>query len=126
LIRSANIAFSVNRLTEGVDDTSEEIFANRDRKELASRFALHAFGDVLSVTEKHDPDFTFLKVKGESGQSAGKFDHLVQLGVAESFDLSDSVTGFTDNADIGFFNGRRDVRDLGFQFLENAAHDKYW
>jgi hypothetical protein len=78
---------------------------------------------VFSVTEEHDTNFAFLKVEGESGESTGELDHLVQLCVAETFDFGDTVTGFTDDADIGLLNGSVDVVNLGFQFLENAAHD---
>ena len=37
--------------------------------------------------------------------------------------LGNRFTNLGIDTDVGFFNGRADVRDLGFQFLEDAAHD---
>ena len=78
---------------------------------------------MLPVTEEHNSHFTFLKVQSEAHQAAGEFNHFIQLRGAESFHFGDTVTSFTDDTDVGLLNGRFDVRDLGFQFLENAAHD---
>jgi hypothetical protein len=78
---------------------------------------------VLSVTEKHDTDFAFLEIECETGKSAGELNHLVQLGVTKTFNFCDTVTGFTDDTNVGLLNRSVDVVNLGFQFLENAAHD---
>jgi hypothetical protein len=78
---------------------------------------------VLSVTEKHDTDFAFLEIECETGKSAGELNHLVQLGVTKTFNFRDTVTGFTDDTNVGLLNRSVDVVNLGFQFLENAAHD---
>ena len=123
LVRCRDLTLAVDRLSESIDNPTEEIFTNGNRKKLSGRLALHPFGDVLSVTEEHDTNFAFLKVQCETGEPAGELDHLVQLCVTKTFNFRDTVTGFTDDTNVGLLNRSVDVVNLGFQFLENAAHD---
>ena len=74
------------------------------------------------LPKHHDPDFPFLKVQSEAKKISRKLNHLVQLHLAEALDLGNAITDFTDSADIGLCDPRRDVCDFLFQFLKDIAH----
>ena len=119
-------AFAVEGFAQGIDDAAEQAFAYRDGKEAAGGADFVAGLDAFSGTEEHAAHFSFFEVQRETEDPAGELDHLVEHHVAEAFDLGDAVADFTDNADIGAGDGGFEAGDLGFEFLEDRAHEWKW
>ena len=115
-------ALAIDRLAQGIDDAAEQCLTDRDGEQLAGGAAFVALFDGRIVAEQNHPDLVFLEVEGHAGDPATKLDHFIEHHVGEAFDLGDAIAHLTDNADVGFFDGRGDARDLLFEFLEDAAH----
>ena len=101
---------------------AENSLAYRNGEQLASGAALIAFLYGTVVAQKHNADFALFKVQGDARHAIGEIDHFVERNIGKAFHLGHAVTDLADGADIGFFDGCRDVGDLLFEFLEDAAH----
>ena len=111
-------------LAECVHHAAEQAFADWNLKQLAGRLRFIAFHDLGCVAEQNGAHLRLFEVERETEHAARKLDHLVQHHVAEPFDAGDAVTGFADNADVGFAGRGLETRDLRFDFFEDAAHNK--
>ena len=62
--------------------------------------------------------------EGDAEDAVGKFEHFVEGGAGEAFDFGDAVADFADDAHIRLAGCRLEAADLGFEFLQDAAHGK--
>ena len=92
-------------LAERVDHAAEQRLADRDLQQLAGGADLVAFLDVGEVADDDGADFGFLEVERDADDAVGEFEHLVERGAGEAFDLGHAVGDFADGADVG--SGRR-------------------
>src|SRR5204863_5919079 len=97
---AADRPLAIERLTESVDDTAQQPFANGHLKQLASGANLLALANFAPVAENDGPDLGFFEVERQADDAGAKINHFVQHRVAEAFDLGDTVTNFANGADI--------------------------
>jgi hypothetical protein len=117
-------AFAIDRATKGIGYAAEESFTDRNLQKATSGFDFVAFTDLGEIAEDDCAHFGFFQVEGKAYDSTWEFQHLVQFGITETFDAGDTVTDFTDDADIGLF-GRVafDGADFRFEFEDDVAHE---
>ena len=72
-----DFALAIERFPEGVDHTTEQPLPDGDGEQAASRFCLIAFRDLSGITEQNRAHLSFLEIKGEAEDAAGKFDHFI-------------------------------------------------
>src|SRR5205814_1574725 len=72
-----DFALAIERFPKSVDHATEQPLSYRDGEQAAGRFYLVAFRYLGGVTKQNRAHLSFLEVKGQSENAAGKFDHLV-------------------------------------------------
>lgn len=94
-------AFTVNGISQGVDNTPQQLFTDGDVNDGTGTFDNVSFLDVSVVTEYDNTDVVGLQVKGHTFQTGAKFHHLVGLDVFKTIYTGDTIT----NAEYttGFF-----------------------
>ena len=115
-------ALAVERLAEGVDDASEQALADGHLQQPPGGAHFVALLQLGVVAEDDGADFGLVEVQREAGDAVAEVEHLVEHGVAETFDLRDAVADLADHAD-GLL-GRRGfhARDLRFELLNQVRH----
>ena len=114
--------FAVERLAERVDDASEQALADGHLQQPPGGAHLAALLQLGVVAEDDGADFGLVEVQRQAGDAVAEVEHLVEHGVAETFDLRDAVADLADHAD-GLL-GRRGLhaRDLRFELLNQVRH----
>ncbi len=74
-------ALSVDRLAEGVDDSSQQAVANWQRQNVAGSPNRLAFLDVVDLAEDHRTDGLLVEVQGEAISAALELEQLVDRSV---------------------------------------------
>ena len=112
-------AFTVDGLAYGVDDTTQESFADRDGGYAAR--ALHgvAFVDGAHLAEHDNADVVFFEVLHYALVSVVKLDEFAALGVAESVDTGDAVADGEHGADLFELGVNADIGQL---FLKDCRY----
>ena len=72
-----DVALAIERFPEGIDHATEQLLPDRNGEQATGRFCLVALGYLGGVTEQNRAHLSFLEVKGQPEDAAGKFDHLV-------------------------------------------------
>ena len=75
--RHAQEPLAIERLAQGIHDTTEESLTHRNREQSTGRFRLVSFGDFRGITEQDCADFGFFEIQGQAVDASGEFDHLV-------------------------------------------------
>ena len=101
-----DLAETVDRLAERVDDTTEEGVADRHREDLAGALDLLALLDAAEVTEDDDADVVDVEVERETEGAVLELEQLVGHGRGQALDVRDAVTGVEDAADLFALGGR--------------------
>ena len=115
-LRGADGTLAVDGITEGIDDTADELVAHGHLDDAAGGAHLVAFLDALVVAEDDGADGLFLEVEGEAHGAVGELEQLGVAGVAEPVGAGHAVAGFDDDTDVG-----RDGRSL--ELLDLLAED---
>jgi hypothetical protein len=83
--------FAVDRLTEGVHNTTKQFRTNRNFKNSTRTFDGIAFGNAFVFTQNHGADGVAFEVHGEAENVAGKFQHFALHGIGKAVDTADTV-----------------------------------
>ena len=95
------LALVVERAAERVDQTPEQLLADRDLEQAAG--ALHgvALHDLLPLAEQHRADVVLLQVQRQAGDAVRQLEHLEGHAVLEAVDAGDAVRDLEHGADLG-------------------------
>ena len=116
-------ALAIERLAEGVDDATEQRLARPGPESKSPVVLTSSPSDILvGSPSKIAPTSVSSRLSASPKTPLGKFDHLVQHHVAQSFDARDAVAGFADDPDVALGGRGFQSRDFGFDFFKNAAH----
>ena len=115
-------AFAVDGVTEGVDDATEQGFANGNGEELAGGGDFVAFFELGDVAENDAADLGLFKIQGDADGAAGKRDHLVVHDVGEAINFGHAVGDGADVAGVFLDRFGRELGDLLFDLVEDGAH----
>ena len=100
-----DVAQTVDRRAERVDDAAEEGVAHGDREDLARALDDLALLDAGEVTEDDDADLVDVEVEREAQRAVLELQQLVGHGRGKTLDVGDAVAGVRDAADL-FAGGR--------------------
>ena len=84
-------AFTVDRLTQRVDDTTQQVAAGRHFQNTARAFDGVAFGNVRVVTQDNRANGVAFQIKRQTVAVAGEFDHLPLHGIAQAVNTRNTV-----------------------------------
>ena len=114
-----DLAETVDRGAERVDDAAQEVVADGDREDLAGTADRLALLDLVEVTEDDDTDLAGVEVQGEAQRAVLELQQLVGHGRGQTGDPSDAVAGLGDRADL--FLARRLGLVVGDVLLQCVA-----
>jgi len=114
-----DLAFTVDRVAQGIDHTTEQAFADRHVHDGAGPLDRVALFDAAVVAEDHDTDVVGLEVQRHPARPVGELDHFTGLDVVEAVNAGDTIAhgkNLTNLRDFGFtakvldllFENRRD------------------
>ena len=89
--------FTINRCTQGVNHTSQQAAANRNFKDTASTFNLHAFGEVSVRTHHNRTNGVALQVQCDSVTVTRQSDHLTLHTIGQAVNADNTVTYRNDS-----------------------------
>src|SRR5690606_33834294 len=109
-----DLAETVDRRAEGVDDAAEVTVTDGDREHLARAADLLTLLDPGELTEDDDADLADVEVESEAERAVLELHELVRHDSGQALDLRDSVGSEGDPADL-FARVRRGLvgRDEG-------------
>ncbi len=105
-------ALAVDRLSERVDDASDQRIAHRHREDAAGRLDSVTFLDLLGPAEHDGADRVLVEVQRKAEHAAVELEQLVHRGLGQSGDARDPVTDLEDAADVGLLERRLERRDV--------------
>ena len=117
-LRSLNGALTVNRVTEGVDDTTKQLRTDRHIDNLASALDNVTLLDQGIGTEHGNTNIVRLEVKSHTTNTGGELNHLFGHDVTETVDTGNTVTNGEHAASLLDIKVRGGTRDA---LLENRA-----
>ena len=115
-------AFAVERITERIDDATEEAFADGNRKQATRGLGFHAFFQLGNITHNHAADGVFGKIERDALQASGKLDHLIHHDAGKAVDGGDTVREGNDGADVGFAGAGIKAGDGFLDLVDRVAH----
>src|SRR5690606_22149919 len=95
-----DLAETVDRGAQGVDDATEVALAHGDREDLARAANRLAFLDLVEVTQDDDTDLAGVEVQGNAQRAVLELEQLVGHDGRESGDTGDAVRGLGNGADL--------------------------
>jgi hypothetical protein len=114
--------FAVERLAERVHHAPEQALAHRHLQQLAGATDLVALLELRVVPQDDHADLGLVEVEREAGDAVAQVDHLVEHRVGQALDAGHAVADLPDHADALLGGVRLRARDLGFDFLQQVAH----
>ena len=91
-----NGTFSIDGLTQGIDDPSDQGISHGNGEHLACPPNLVSLFDLGIIAEDHGSDIVLFEVEGHPVDSIGKFKHLGGHATGKSFDPGDPIPGLDD------------------------------
>ena len=107
---------AVDRLANGVDDTSQHALAHAERCDAAGTLHGVALIDGADLAKHHDTGIVLLKVLHNALVSGVKLDQLAALCIGEAVDTCNAVTDGEHGADFLQFNVEVDIGQLLLQY----------
>jgi len=93
-----NWAFAVDRLAEGIDDTTNQFGADGHFENAPGRLDGIAFGDMFVFAEHDRANRIAFEVERQAERIAGKFQHFALHRVRQAMDAADAVSDRYDRA----------------------------
>ena len=120
--------FTIDRLTESINNTADHAFARRYLENAASGTTLVIFLDCSDVTQKYGANFFFLKVLGKTINDRAIFTNELQEfachGTLKAVDTSDTVADLYNSTDFARLNTRIDsIKLLTQRFVDRLCGD---
>ena len=78
------LAFAVDRFTEGVDDPAQHAVTDRDRQDPSGRFHRLALLDSVAPTEHDGADRGLVEVQRQTDGAIGEFEQFVDRRIGQS------------------------------------------
>jgi hypothetical protein len=91
-LRGLEGTLSIDGVTESIDDTAEQLHADRHVDNLSSTLDGLALLDETVRTEEHNTYLAGFEVHAHALDTGGELDELLGLDVAHSVDTSDTIT----------------------------------
>lgn len=85
-------SFTVDGVTKGVDDSTEQTRSDWDIDNLSSSLDSVTFLDKSIVTEDGNTDVVGFQVQAHSSDTGRELHHLLGLDVSETVDTGDTIT----------------------------------
>ena len=98
MMRGLDRPLAVDRLTDGIDDTTDERFADRNFRDATGTLDRVTFLDADVVTHQHGADIVFFQVERDAIESTGELQHLSGHGPIQTVDLGNTVADLNDRA----------------------------
>ena len=116
-----DLAETVDRVAERVDDAAEVAVADGDREHLAGAGDLLALLDARELAEDDDADLVLVEVQREALRAVLERHELVRHDAGQALDVRDAVGRVDDGADLG----RRGAGGLvgGDEVLQRVTDD---
>ncbi len=95
-----DVALCVDRLTEWVDDTTEERIPHRHREHFTRALDLLPLFDLLELAEDHDADAVLIEVHRHPEHTTGELEEFLGHDRGQALDVCDAVTCVDDGADL--------------------------
>ena len=111
-------AFTVNRLPNGVNNTTNQGIANRNLGNTAGTLDRVAFFNLGEFSKNSGTDVIFFKVENHTGYAAGELQQLTGHGASQAVDTGNTVTDGDDCAGFRHLNLFAILLDL---FPDNLA-----
>jgi len=89
-------ALAIDWVSEGVDDSSQDLVSNGYINNCSCSFDDISFLDISIVTKDDNTDVVSLEVKSHSTDSGFEFHHLTCLDLGETEDSGDTITDGND------------------------------
>ena len=106
----------VDRITQRIDDATDQRLAYRNLHDAAGAFDQVAFLDLLKIAEQHDADLVFFQVEREPAHVVRKLEQLAGHDSFQTVNFGDAVADLDHGADF------RD-RDAGLKVLDLLPDD---
>ncbi len=113
---------AVNRLTERIDDSAEQLLTDRNRHDLLGTLDARAFLDIVIGAEQNGTDKVVLEVERHAGDAAFKFQQLAGHALLQSVHVGNAVTDGDYRTDIG----KIQLRFIVFQLLLDDTGNFIW
>ncbi len=91
----------VDRLTQRIDDATDERLTDRNARHLAGALDRASLGDLLPRAEQRHADVVGLEIEREPDHAVVELEHLHREAVLEAIDACDAVADLEDRADLG-------------------------
>ena len=85
-------ALAIDRLTQGVNDATDQLGADRDFQNATGTLDGITFGDAFVFAQHHGANGVALEVHGETEDVAGEFQHFALHGIGQAVDTADTVS----------------------------------
>ena len=99
-LRGSDIAFAIDRTSEGVDDTPQHGVAHGNRGDFAGGFHRAAFLNAEAFTHQHRADVVVFEVQSDPFSAILEFEELTCHGLLEAVNAGDSITHLQNGTDI--------------------------
>ena len=99
-LERGDLAQTVDRGAERVDDAAEVAVADGDREDLAGATHDLALLDLVEVTQDHDADLAGVEVQGDAERAVLELEQLVGHHGGQAADAGDAVRGLGHGADL--------------------------
>ena len=100
IFRCGNIAFAVDGLTNGIDDTADHRFANGHLHDAARTAHAVSLFDLRFTAEKNGADIVLFQVEHHAEDVVGKLQEFAGHSLFQPVNASDTVTHLDDCADV--------------------------
>ena len=114
-LRSVNRALAVNRVTQTIDNTTEQGVAGRNVHDRLGAFDNITFFDRTVVTKDNDTNVINLKVQGHPTDAARKLDHFTGLNIIKPVRAGDTIANRQHAPDFRHLGFLPEILDLLFE-----------
>ncbi len=115
----AQRTFAVDRVTQCVDDATQQFLTNRNFQDAAGALGAHAFGEGVIGTQDHCTYGVLLQVQGHAEYAARELDHFAVHDVGQTVDPHDAVGNRNDGTFVTGLGADIEVVDAALDDFTN-------